>query len=45
MEYFLYGVLAGIGITIISLIITATLLFPSKPKINLKDEDINGWEA
>jgi hypothetical protein len=45
MEYFLYGMVAGVGITIISLIITALLLFPSKPNINLKDEDIGGWEA
>jgi hypothetical protein len=43
MEYFLYGVLAGIGITFVSLVITATLLF--KPEVKIKDEDINGWEA
>jgi hypothetical protein len=38
MEYFLYGVIAGIGITFISLIILSNYLFPTKK------EDDNGWE-
>jgi hypothetical protein len=39
MENFLYGVIAGIGITSITLIILANYLFPTKK------EDDNGWEA
>jgi hypothetical protein len=39
MENFLYGVLAGIGITSITLIILANYLFPTK-----KPND-NEWEA
>jgi hypothetical protein len=42
MEYFLYGMIAGIGITFVSLIITTLLLF--KPQIKIKDEDVNLWE-
>jgi hypothetical protein len=38
MENFLYGVLAGIGISFITLIILANYLFPTKK------EDDNQWE-
>jgi hypothetical protein len=39
MENFLYGMIAGIGITSITLIILANYLFPTK-----KPKD-NEWEA
>ena len=39
MENFLYGMLAGVGVTIISLIIISQYLFPTK-----KPKD-NEWEA